>query len=333
MAPVTRRQSMRLLERTETDTENQERSERLVKRGSINSVAIMDGNRGRVAKPAVERRGKIVASRYMSSAKSKSGAVVEAVAGHRKDSLVRLPSVQPRVANVGTIRKESLAVNRRASTMVAASNPQTVIRSQKEEEQTTASGGSSSSDVYSTYIQWQLIEARAQMAFDAAKDAATEELEHLTNEVQVAKQELANAQRKHKLMTELDALLRWLAANRQHLTAMEAQVARVRQPYTTLGGSLAHTTRAMPIRNVHYGDGESLVREMQAFVDSVETSFARDQEPVRDAMAVAAKLNRFYKAQSQEAELASECSRIRESLAHTAALAIGRSVDAKQQTP
>ncbi|KAJ2862356.1 hypothetical protein GGI22_002217 [Coemansia erecta] len=344
MAPVTRRQSMRLAERT--DTENQERSERPAKRDSISSVAMVDGNRGRVAKTTVERRGRVVASRYMSSARSKHAAVVEAVVDRqRKDSLVRpllLPGAQPRATTATTttntttstasaLRKESLAASRRASTMVVTSTPRSLIQSQREEDkQRTVVPSSGSSSVYSAYLQWQLTEARAQMVFEEAKEAAAEELERLAIEAQVARQELANAQRKYKLMTELDALTRWLAVNRRELAHMGAQVSRVRQPYAALSGGLAHTARAMPICNVHYGDGEALVREMHAFVDSVEEGFGPDQGPGRDAMAVAEKLNRLYKAQRQESELASECARIRESLAHTTALAIGRSIDEQQ---
>ncbi|KAJ2559789.1 hypothetical protein EV175_000174 [Coemansia sp. RSA 1933] len=313
MAPVTRRQSMRVEKKgVEADGENQEQR---------SSVAI-----GRVAKAAVERRGKVVASRYMSSARNKNTVEESASRQSRKDSLAHLPSIQPRVSSLAaTSRKESLAANRRASTMVAA----TPRRQEKEkgEEETVVSERSNSSDVYSTYIQWQLIEARAQMEFEAAKEAAMLELSQLAIEAQNAKKEQHKAQRKHKLMAELDGLTRWLASNRQELVDMGQQVSRVSGPYTTLSGGLAHTACAMPIRNVHYGDGETLEREMRGFVGSVEQSFGKEDSSVRDAMDVAEKLNRLYRAQRQESELASECSRIRASLAHTTALAIGRSID------
>ncbi|KAJ2661323.1 hypothetical protein IWW48_002476 [Coemansia sp. RSA 1200] len=377
MGPVTRRQSLRLLQKADAnadadaDTENKDQSEQLppslpLEHNSIGStIASADGNRGRVAKPAVERRGKVVASRYMSSSgSSRRGSSSTRVAetgngGYRKEredsrpSLARLSNASQRVGSGssatmgGGLRKELalLAAKRRVSAMVSVSDTprKTVVRREEDENRSSnntvllaaaAPADSASRRLYSTYLQWQLIEARSQMVFDAAKDAAADELGRLAGEAQAARRDLADTQRKHKLMTELDALARWLAANRRDLAEIGAQISRVRQHYTVFGGNLAHTTRAMPIRNVHYGDGESFVREMLAFVRSVgnnDNSNNTNGPDARVAMDAAAKLSRLYRAQRQETELVSECARMRESLAHTTALAIGRSIDEWQQ--
>ncbi|KAJ2741949.1 hypothetical protein H4S06_005804 [Coemansia sp. BCRC 34490] len=380
MGPVTRRQSMRLLQKADAnaDAENKDQSERPLpppplEHNSIGStIASADGNRGRVTKPAVERRGRVIASRYMSSSggsrRSSSNIKVAEVAngGYRKERedsrplLARPSNASQRMGSGGSstmeggLRKELalLAAKRRVSAMVSVSDTprKTVVRRDEDDSRSSNNtvllaaatpADSASRRLYSTYLQWQLIEARSQMVFDAAKDAAADELGRLAGEAQAARRDLADTQRKHKLMTELDALTRWLAANRRDLTEIGAQVSRVRQHYTVFGGNLAQTTRAMPIRNVHYGDGESFVREMHAFVRSVGNNASDNSDgngnsnnngpDARVAMDAAAKLSRLYRAQRQETELVSECARMRESLAHTAALAIGRSIDEWQR--
>ncbi|KAJ1732453.1 hypothetical protein LPJ61_002040, partial [Coemansia biformis] len=173
---------------------------------------------------------------------------------------------------------------------------------------------------------WLMVEARSQRAYDDAKAAASEELERLAREAETAKAELAGEQRKLKLTRELAALGRWMAANRHLLADMGAQIESVRGAYTAFSERLVRTTRAMPIAGVHFSDHQSLVRDLEGFADAVAQSFPRNSPAVQSMFAMASRLSRYYSGRRQEQELLCECRRLRESLAHTTALAISREV-------
>ncbi|KAJ2039728.1 hypothetical protein H4S03_001501 [Coemansia sp. S3946] len=164
--------------------------------------------------------------------------------------------------------------------------------------------------------------ARAQIQFDDNKAAAAEELDRLSREAEHAKRLLVDERRKLKLMQEYSALSTWLAANKQTLVDMGAQVSRVREPYTKFSEQLKQTTRAMPISGVHFRDGESLVNDMQGFVDAVEHNFSTKSEEVRDVFRMASRMKQYYKGLAQEQDLVTECDRLKQSLEHTAVLAI-----------
>ncbi|KAJ2318053.1 hypothetical protein GGI00_006665 [Coemansia sp. RSA 2681] len=176
--------------------------------------------------------------------------------------------------------------------------------------------------LHATFLQWQLIEARSRVEFEESKAAVTEELNRLAQEAEQAKRALMDEQRKLKLMREYAALSTWLAANKETLADMGAQISKVSEPYTKFSEQLAQTTRAMPISGVYFKDGESLVSDMQGFVDAVEQNFSKDAMQVQDLFKMASRLNQYYKALAQEQELISECDRLRQSLEHTAVLAI-----------
>ncbi|KAJ1819473.1 hypothetical protein LPJ60_003749 [Coemansia sp. RSA 2675] len=188
------------------------------------------------------------------------------------------------------------------------------------------------SSLYATYLQWQLIEARSQIQFDENKAAATEELERLSQEAENAKRLLVDEQRKLKLMREYSALSTWLAANKQTLVDMGAQVSRVREPYTRFSEQLKQTTRAMPISGVYFRDGESLVSDMQGFVDAVDRNFPKSSENVQDVFKMASRVNQYYKGLAQEQDLVAECERLRQSLEHTAVLAISSKLGSASET-
>ncbi|KAJ2298405.1 hypothetical protein IWW55_004478 [Coemansia sp. RSA 2706] len=353
MAPVTRRQSRRLSEAAVPAPQASTAASNPLASGS-----------GRIAKP--ERKGRVVASRYMSAApKARSTdtptATPKPAASRAKSGAAAGPVSRPasRQAGVTATRprpaagSRAPAVTRRAPT--ATANPPASTRKPAPKKEPAASktaadstvdarlerrasrrttvapsgsaiDGTSSShaDQYTEYLRWQLLEARSQAAFDAAKSAAGSELSRLADEAELAKRELLEEQRKLKLVRELAALSGWLAGNRRYLEGMGEQIDSVRQPYTQLSRSLAHTTRAMPISGVHFSDAPSLVRELDGFRDAIARCFPGDAPGVQDMYAVAAKLNRFYQAQRQEHELLCECKRLKESLEQTTALAISR---------
>ncbi|KAJ1852377.1 hypothetical protein GGH12_003545 [Coemansia sp. RSA 1822] len=177
---------------------------------------------------------------------------------------------------------------------------------------------------YPAYVQWLLIEARSQMAYDDAKSDAFDKLTQLTTDAERARRLWVEEERKLRLMREFAALSKWLADNRSHLNAMKTQIEGVREPYARFGQSLAHTTRAMPISDVHFDDAHELVHDMQVFVDTVATCFPPESMAVQGMYDGASKLSRFYRAQRQELELLAECQRLKESLEHTTALAISQ---------
>ncbi|KAJ2018966.1 hypothetical protein GGI06_002623 [Coemansia sp. S85] len=175
-------------------------------------------------------------------------------------------------------------------------------------------------------------EARSQIQFDENKAAAAEELERLSREAENAKRLLVDEQRKLKLMREYSALSTWLAANKQTLVAMGAQVSRVREPYTRFSEQLKQTTRAMPISGVYFRDGESLVSDMQGFVDAVDRNFPKSSENVQGVFKMATRVNQYYKGLAQEQDLVAECERLRQSLEHTAVLAISSKLGSASET-
>ncbi|KAJ1964364.1 hypothetical protein GGI12_001477 [Dipsacomyces acuminosporus] len=183
---------------------------------------------------------------------------------------------------------------------------------------------SSNTDIYSTYIQWCLIEARSQMAFDEAKAAAVEELDRLACEAELAKQALMDEQRKLKLMREISALCGWLAENKQFLVDMCTQVSKVKASYTRFSDSLAQTTRAMPISGVYFDDCESLVRDLDEFVGAVSQCFPKSSPSVQSMFALAARLNQYYRSLQQEQMLLSECTRLKESLRLSTVMAVSK---------
>ncbi|KAJ2503677.1 hypothetical protein GGH96_000017 [Coemansia sp. RSA 1972] len=177
---------------------------------------------------------------------------------------------------------------------------------------------------YPAYVQWLLTEARSQMAYDDAKSDALDKLTRLTTDAEHARRLWVEEERKLQLMREFAALSKWMADNRSHLEAMKTQVEGVREPYARFGQSLAHTTRAMPISDVHFDNAHELVRDMQGFVDTVATCFPSESMAVQGMYDGASKLSRFYRAQRQEQELLAECQRLKESLEHSTALAISQ---------
>ncbi|KAJ2741783.1 hypothetical protein GGI20_004950 [Coemansia sp. BCRC 34301] len=61
---------------------------------------------------------------------------------------------------------------------------------------------------------------------------------------------------------------------------------------------------------------------MQGFVDAVEHNFSSDAQDIQDLFKMVSRLNQYYKALAQEQDLTSECDRLKQSLEHTALLAI-----------
>ncbi|KAJ2265197.1 hypothetical protein EV176_006012 [Coemansia sp. RSA 451] len=177
---------------------------------------------------------------------------------------------------------------------------------------------------YPAYMQWLLTEARSQMAYDDAKSDALDKLTRLTTDAEHARRLWAEEERKLRLMREFAALSKWMAENRSHLDAMKTQIEGVREPYVRFGQSLAHTTRAMPISDVHFDDAHGLVHDMQGFVDTIATCFPPESMAVQGMYDGASKLSKFYRAQRQEQELLAECQRLKESLEHSTALAISQ---------
>ncbi|KAJ1761202.1 hypothetical protein LPJ58_001314 [Coemansia sp. RSA 1591] len=173
-------------------------------------------------------------------------------------------------------------------------------------------------------MQWLLTEARSQMAYDDAKSDALDKLTRLTTDAEHARRLWAEEERKLRLMREFAALSKWMAENRSHLDAMKTQIEGVREPYVRFGQSLAHTTRAMPISDVHFDDAHGLVHDMQGFVDTIATCFPPESMAVQGMYDGASKLSKFYRAQRQEQELLAECQRLKESLEHSTALAISQ---------
>ncbi|KAJ2777251.1 hypothetical protein H4R18_005248 [Coemansia javaensis] len=191
-----------------------------------------------------------------------------------------------------------------------------------------AQGGSAEIDaqdgVYSEYLQWLLVEARAQTAYDEAKAAAGHELGRLADEAAAAKRGAAEAQRKLKLMRELAGLAQWMAANRASLAAMAAQIGGVRAAYAAFSDGVAHAARAMPVAGVHFAGPQALQRDLEAFAAAVGRAFPAADPAVQRTYAAAARLRRLYEAQRLERDLLCECRRLRESLAHASALALSR---------
>ncbi|KAJ2114690.1 hypothetical protein IW146_002891 [Coemansia sp. RSA 922] len=229
-------------------------------------------------------------------------------------------SSRPRVPEVKSTETLDL-VDRRASRRETRRETSARAGSLLDTHELSASSGANAG-LYATYLQWQLIEARAQIQFDENKAATAEELDRLSREAEHAKRLLVDERRKLKLMQEYSALSTWLAANKQTLVDMGAQVSRVREPYTKFSEQLKQTTRAMPISGVHFRDGESLVNDMQGFVDAVEHNFSTKSEEVRDVFKMACRMKQYYKGLAQEQDLVTECDRLKQSLEHTAVLAI-----------
>ncbi|KAJ2816903.1 hypothetical protein GGI24_005581, partial [Coemansia furcata] len=205
--------------------------------GSVSSATgtgTIGANRGRTTAAAAPRP----MSRMASTIARRAAPIAAATA----------PSaVRPRPTLTETKSAESLDLaDRRASRR--ETRRQTSTRtglSQDAQDSTTFSGADAG--LYATYLQWQLIEARSQIQFDEYKAAAAEELDRLSREAEQAKRLLVDEQRKLKLMREYSALSMWLAANKQTLVDMGAQVSSVREPYTRFSEQLKQTTRAMPI--------------------------------------------------------------------------------------
>ncbi|KAJ2358379.1 hypothetical protein IWW50_001096 [Coemansia erecta] len=355
MAPITRRQSRRLSEKgtSQNTTRPSNTSERPATRDSLSSVAgsTAGGGSGRVAKP--ERKGRVIASRYMSAAvkqRTTNSPATTPKPAHATRPASRQTSVSThtKTAPSNTVASRQRPVLKAAPKAVSnqqlssAQKPDTCVEPKKPDaaasarlarresrRATTAPSSHATtttthSSQYASYLQWQLLEARSQMAFDSAKTHASETLAQLSSDATAARHVLLDSERKLKLMRELAALTRWMSHNRESLAGMGAQVERVREPYGRFAEQLERTTRAMPVSDVHVGDTQTVVRGMHGFVDAVERSFPRGEPPVERMYEVAGKLSRFYKAKRQEQELLCECRRLREALEHTTALALSR---------
>ncbi|KAJ2908756.1 hypothetical protein GGI21_002565 [Coemansia aciculifera] len=337
MSPVTRRQSMRLAEQADKEAEpeappaKQTQQQPPSKRDSI--AGSVRG--GRVTKP--EPKGRVVASRYMSaanprkpepaSARARAGSVVSAagmgaaaVDRNKAKAASSTPRPQATSRPVAAAVVPSNLVDRRASRRDTRRGTAAIAQSGAPLDSRVLNDASSGSSA--TYLQWQLIEARSRIEFEENKAAVTEELSRLAREAEKAKRALLDEQRKLKLMREYSALTTWLAANKETLTDMGAQISRVSEPYLKFSEQLAQTTQAMPISGVYFRNAESLVSDMQGFVDAVEKNFSKDAPEVQDMFKMTSRLNQYYKGLAQEQDLISECDRLKQSLEHTVVLAI-----------
>ncbi|KAJ2844535.1 hypothetical protein IWW36_005150 [Coemansia brasiliensis] len=357
MAPLTRRQSRRLTESLAADQAGS--ADPGSKRDSLRSVA---GNSGRVAKP--ERKGRVVASRYMSAAKPQRA---ETPAPGSTSKTAKAPAA-PRTTATSTARNRPApstttarptvsrpAVTKPISSQQQRATPRPAARSQpatskaslqsngaantpaaaaarldrRVSRRTTVGPAKTAQDgahnaQYAEYLQWLMIEARSQIAYDEAKDAATEEIDQLAAEAETAKQALLEEQRKLKLMRELFALQKWMDSNQPYLESMLKQIDSVRSVYSKFSSQLAQTTRAMPISHVHCADPQLLVQDISRFADTVAQRFPKDQPSTQHAYLMASKLRSFYRAQQEEQELLCECRRLKESLEHATALAVSQ---------
>ncbi|KAJ2016434.1 hypothetical protein IWW57_005523 [Coemansia sp. S610] len=286
--------------------------------GSVSSAVGTIGTSRGVAKPAVAPRP---VSR-MASTSSRRAATPIAAATAATPSAASSRPTQSEVKGTETPDRVDRRVSRRETRRGTSAK---VGLSQDAHDPAASS-------LYATYLQWQLIEARSQIQFDENKAAAAEELERLSREAENAKRLLVDEQRKLKLMREYSALSTWLAANKQTLVDMGAQVSRVREPYTRFSEQLKQTTRAMPISGVYFRDGESLVSDMQGFVDAVDRNFPKSSENVQDVFKMASRVNQYYKGLAQEQDLVAECERLRQSLEHTAVLAISSKLGSASET-
>ncbi|KAJ2862848.1 hypothetical protein GGH94_004003 [Coemansia aciculifera] len=280
--------------------------------GSVTSAASMGtigANRGKANTTAAPRP----VSRMASTSARRMAPIATAATPSAVSSRPRVPEVKS--------TETPVLMDRRASRRETRRETSARTGSLLDPHESTASAGANAG-LYATYLQWQLIEARAQIQFDENKAAAAEELDRLSREAEHAKRLLVEEQRKLKLMQEYSALSSWLAANKQTLVDMGALVSSVREPYTKFSEQLKQTTRAMPISGVYFRDGESLVNDMQGFVDAVEHNFSGKSEQVQDVFRMASRMKQYYKGLAQEQDLVTECDRLKQSLEHTAVLAI-----------
>lgn len=292
---------MRLAEKAAAQPDHTSTPSRTVhkKRDGLTSVSNTPGSSSRVTKP--DRRGggggRVIASRYLAAVANSNKPIT---------NVDKKPNISSR------------RISRRYTAVSVRATPKDNI------DHTEPLSTSTSNNAYASYIQWLLIEARSEMAFVEAKEAANEELRKLREEAEQDKQELMEEERGLKLMQEYAALSRWLDGNRQYLLDMGKQVSQVKESYTRFSDSLAQTTRAIPVSGVHIRDGKSLVNSMQEFVNAIEQHFPKDLPEVQNLYAVASRLNQYYSKLAQEQELLSECSRLKQSLEHTTSLAISR---------
>ncbi|KAJ2723384.1 hypothetical protein GGI07_002659 [Coemansia sp. Benny D115] len=327
MGVSSRRQSARLAEKAVVETQERDAS------GVSSGV-----QSGRVGKTVRASAGRTVASRYMGGGtggrRAEAGGQTVGHAGPRvRAAIAALHAAPPTVAAAAkpapakpapakpvsvpapptatVVRRETRPLRGPAPQPAAA--PAAAVHGAQPVSAVDLDDGA-----YGEYLQWLLLEARGQMCFDEAKAAAALELERLAQEMTEERRMLAEERRKLKLMRELAALSRWMTGNRAHLESMRRQVDGVGAEYLRLGRQLAETTRAMPLKDVQYGDG--LVADMDVFAATVAERFAGDSA-VAEAMQMAACLGTYYRGAREEARLLSECQRLKESLEHTAALA------------
>ncbi|KAJ2667703.1 hypothetical protein IWW42_005746 [Coemansia sp. RSA 1085] len=351
MAPLTRRQSRRLTENLAADSTGL--AESGSKRDSLRSVA---GNGSRVAKP--ERKGRVVASRYMSAARPRraetptTGPAPKAVKASAAPRTTAANSTRGRPAPPTTTAQST--VSRSAATSSSSqqqrATPRPTARLQsaaskpslqsntpvaaarldrRVSRRTTVNPAKPTHDEayhaqYAEYLQWLMIEARSQIAYEESKEAATEEIDQLAAEAEAAKWELLEEQRKLKLMCELFALHKWMDSNQPYLESMLKQIDSIRTVYSAFSSQLAQTTRAMPISHVHCADPQALVQDISRFADTVAQRFPTDQPSIQHAYSMASKLRSFYRAQQEEQELLCECQRLKGSLEHATALAVSK---------
>ncbi|KAJ2792547.1 hypothetical protein GGI18_000314 [Coemansia linderi] len=328
MSPVTRRQSMRLAEQADKEAEKEQTPS---KPGSATGPV----SGGRVAKP--EPKARVVASRYMSAANPRKPEVARKVATRPTPTPTPGPATKPTGARAraGSVSSAvgvgTIGTSRGVAKPAVAPRPVSRMASTSSRRAATPIAAAAATPSAASSRPTQS-EARSQIQFDENKAAATEELERLSQEAENAKRLLVDEQRKLKLMREYSALSTWLAANKQTLVDMGAQVSRVREPYTRFSEQLKQTTRAMPISGVYFRDGESLVSDMQGFVDAVDRNFPKSSENVQDVFKMASRVNQYYKGLAQEQDLVAECERLRQSLEHTAVLAISSKLGSASET-
>ncbi|KAJ2681796.1 hypothetical protein H4R19_007260, partial [Coemansia spiralis] len=304
MAPITRRQSGRLAREEAADAPRAVPTGGAGPAAKRDSSASVAGSAGRVAKPEPKGRtvASRYMSAAKGGSVEAAAAVTLARPARRNEVTAGRPAVPARVpprrmpaaASVKIPARPRQPAQQAAGVAVtpkgpapaadsekssggrlaAATQPATVaVADRRASRRTTAAaqrpGDYGPSDdqarLHATYLQWLMIEARSQLAYDAAKEAAGAELGQLERDAEAARRELADEQRKLKLMGELAGLSRWLAANRHFLAAMGTQIEGVRDAYTGFSERLGRTMRAMPIAGVHFSDHPSLVRDLEGY--------------------------------------------------------------------
>ncbi|KAJ1720156.1 hypothetical protein LPJ53_005178 [Coemansia erecta] len=341
MGPTPRRRSMRLQEKAAGETQEAEAA------GAATPVAS-----GRVVK--ARPSGRVVASRYLNSNSSSSGSGGGG-AKPRKSEVVRKPSGSgsgwpsvraisaafgetaaapkpvPRPIPQSVTRPISRPISRQSSAASSAvprapagntETPPPAVPPPAEPPLSEPQAEPVAMSIESQLLQWQLLEARAQMHFDTAKAAAQQELTRLSTELEAERQALRADRRRARLMRWFERLDRWLHENGGELEDVGRQIARVGPAYVAFARRLEATTRAMPVANVAYESVERVAEDLALFRDEVQRWFPAEE--AGGLFARAAALARLRRLGDTEDELTAECRRLQASLEHSAALLASR---------